>query len=288
MVIMDEQMTGKLNQLSRLLPEGWVAPARWLNAHGYSRSQLAQYKDKGRWLESPAHGAYVRPGVKPKWQHIVVSLQRLEELPLHVGGRTALVHRGLTHYLRLGEPETIHLYGPSGLPGWARKLPLPEKLVTHPDAMFGSLPRVWRDEAGRFVDDNQHVLPSGALEQSCLSEFTLAGWDWSLTYSTEERAILEVLQDVPQRESVYEADVLIASLVNLRPARLQHLLSHCFSIKVKRLFLALAERHHHAWFAHLDVQKFDLGTGKRMLVPRGRLHPRYLITLPADLDDHAR
>jgi hypothetical protein len=285
---MDEQITGKLNQLSRLLPEGWVAPARWLNERGYSRSQLAQYKKKGRWLESPVHGAYVRPGGKPKWQHVVVSLQRLEQLPLHVGGRSALVHRGLAHYLRMGEPEPIHLYGPTGLPGWARKLSLPEKLITHSDAMFGSLPRVWRDEAGRILDDDGEVLPSGALEQSGLSDFSWGGWDWSLTYATEERAVLEVLEDVPGRESVYEADVLVAGLVNLRPARLQHLLSHCSSIKVKRLFLALAERHRHAWFAKLDLKKIELGVGKRMLVPGGKLHPKYLITLPADLDDHAR
>lgn len=285
---MSEQITGKVNQLSRLLPDGWVASARWLNEHGYSRSQLAQYKNKGHWLESPVHGAYVRPGAKTKWQHVVLSLQRLEELPLHVGGRTALVHRGLAHYLRLTEPETIHLYGPSELPGWARKFPLTEKLDPHGDAMFGSLPRVRHDETGGLLDDRGNELPAGALEQSGLSEFIWGSWDWALTYSTEERAILEVLQDVPQRESVLEADVLIAGLANLRPKRLQHLLTHCHSIKVKRLFLALAERHHHAWFAHLNMKKIDLGTGNRMLEPGGRLHPKYLITLPADLDDHAR
>ena len=52
------------------------------------------------------------------------------------------------------------------------------------------------------------------------------------------------------------------------------LLAHCGSVKVKRLFLALVERHKHAWFARLDLGKADLGKGKRMLVPGGRLHPK--------------
>ena len=281
-------MTAKLNQIPRILPEGWIASARWLGSHGYSRSQLAQYKGKGHWLESPAHGAYVRPGATPKWQHAVVSLQRLEGLPVHVGGRTALVHHGLSHYLRLGEPEPIHLYGPVGLPAWAHKLSLPEKLVTHSDSMFRSLPRVKRSESGQVLDENGTLQNSDTLEQSGLFDFAWAGWDWTITFSTEERAIFEVLQDVPQRESVYEADVLIAGLVNLRPSRIQNLLSHCSSIKVKRLFLALAERHRHAWLAKLDLQEIDLGSGKRMLVPGGKLHPKYLITLPGDLHDHAR
>jgi hypothetical protein len=131
-------------------------------------------------------------------------------------------------------------------------------------------------------------LPDSTTADSGLSDFTWASWDGTLTYSTEERAILEVLQDVPQRESVYEADALIGGFANLRPARLAHVLANCGSVKVKRLFLALAERHQHAWFAHLDLGKVDLGKGKRMLVPGGRLHPKYLITLPADPDDHVR
>jgi hypothetical protein len=282
------QLAAKLNQIPKLLPEGWVASARWLGEHGYSRSQLAQYKEQGHWLESPVRGAYVRPGVKMRWQHVVVSLQRLEQLPLHVGGRTALVHRGLAHYLRFGDPETIHLYGPVGLPAWARKLQLPERLKTHSDAMFGSLRRVWRDEAGQILGDHNTSPRSGVLEQSCLTDFTWEHWDWRITYSTEERAIFEVLQDVPKHESIYEADVLMAGLVNLRPTRIQKLLSRCASIKVKRLFLALAERHRHVWFKELDLQDVDLGAGKRMLIPGGKLHPKYQITLPADLDDQAR
>ena len=138
-----------------------------------------------------------------------------------------------------------------------------------------------RDFDGRPVDARK-------LDEMGLREVPWGAWDWNLVHSTEERAILEVLQDVPSRESVYEADALMQGLVNLRPQRLMGLLKACSSVKVKRLFLVLAERHAHAWFSHLEPDKLDLGSGKRMLVRGGKLHSKYLLTLPADLDAQAR
>jgi hypothetical protein len=78
------------------------------------------------------------------------------------------------------------------------------------------------------------------------------------------------------------------ALGNLRPGHVTTLLRACTSVKVKRLFLALAERHRHPWLPHLNLDGVDLGKGKRMLEPGGKLHPKYLITLPVDLGDHSR
>ena len=52
------------------------------------------------------------------------------------------------------------------------------------------------------------------------------------------------------------------------------------------LFLALADRYRHVWLALVPLDGVDLGRGKRALVPGGRLHPTYQITLPRDLDEH--
>ena len=82
--------------------------------------------------------------------------------------------------------------------------------------------------------------------------------------------------------------MLLQGLVNLRPQRVSALLRACQSIKAKRLFLALAERAGHAWFRHLDLEGVELGSGKRSLFPGGKLDPKYHITLPADLGEHAR
>lgn len=283
---MGEQKPTKINLLQDLLEEGLLAPTGWLEAQGYSRALISRYVDSG-WLVSPARGVYRRPGPSLKWQHVVASLQLVAGSYLHVGGRTALVQRGLGHYVRMSGPETIFLYGPEVLPAWVNKLGLQERFAVRNDAMFGSL-RARRNALGALVDFHDEPLQPKQLADFGLQDMTWGAWDWRLLYSTDERAMFEVLQDVPARESVYEADVLMQGLVNVRPARVMSLLMACTSVKVKRLFLALAERHQHQWLTHLDLAKVDLGKGKRMLAPGGKLHPKYLITLPADLDDYAR
>lgn len=286
MQTMGEQKSTKLNLLQDLLEEGLLAPTGWLEKQGYSRALISRYVNSG-WLVSPARGVYRRPGPSLKWQHVVASLQMLAGSYLHVGGRTALLQRGLGHYIRMSGPETIYLYGPEVLPAWVNKLGLQERFAVRNDAMFGSL-RARRNESGALVDFHDVPLQSKQLADFGLQEMTWGAWDWRLLYSTDERAMFELLQDVPARESIYEADVLMQGLVNVRPARVMSLLMACASVKVKRLFLALAERHQHQWLAHLDLSKVDLGKGKRMLTPGGKLHPKYLITLPADLDDQTR
>ena len=275
-----------VNRLMGLLGEGLLASTSWLEEQAYSRPLLGKYVESG-WLESPARGVYRRPGPPLKWQHVVASLQLLHGSYLHVGGRTALVQRGLGHYVQMGGTQPILLFGPEQLPSWVNKVGLKERFQTRPDAMFGAL-RVRRDENGILRDFGDRPGDARRLDEMGLREVPWGAWDWKLVHSTEERAILELLQDVPARESVYEADVLLQGLANLRPHRLMALLKSCSSVKVKRLFLALAERHAHAWFKHLQPHRLDLGSGKRMLVPGGKLHPKYLITLPADLDAHAR
>ena len=109
-------------------------------------------------------------------------------------------------------------------------------------------------------------------------------WDWPLALSTPERACLEMLDELPGRESFEQVDKLFESLAGLRPRRLQQLLTGCKSVKVKRLFFFFADRHGHAWAKHLDKDKVDLGKGKRSLVKGGRLDPGYQITVPEDLD----
>ncbi len=96
--------------------------------------------------------------------------------------------------------------------------------------------------------------------------------------------MLELLDELPNRESFQQADKLIEGLVNLSPRRLQKLLEDCKSVKVKRLFFFFADRHGHAWLKRIERERIDLGKGKRMLVRGGRLDPVYGITVPEDLD----
>lgn len=284
---MSEQKRQKSNQLGRLLPAGLVASASWLDQHDYRSNLIAHYVASHR-LESPARGVYRVPGPPLKWQAVVASLQMIEGSWSHIGGHTALVQRGLGHYARLSGVETICLYGPDALPHWVNKLGVPARFEQRRDAAFGNL-RVCRDNDGvlrRF--EGETPIAADELGSFGLMEIKWGTWDWPLIFSSEERAIIEMLQDVPERESVYEAWVLLQGLVNLRPERVSTLLRACKSIKAKRLFLALAARQQHAWFKYLDLKDVDCGKGKRALFPGGKLDPVYEITLPADLDEHAR
>jgi hypothetical protein len=60
------------------------------------------------------------------------------------------------------------------------------------------------------------------------------------------------------------------------------LLEACRSVKVKRLFLYMAENQELPWLTKVDLSKVDLGKGKRMVVPKGRYDSKYQITVPVD------
>ncbi|MFX8825011.1 type IV toxin-antitoxin system AbiEi family antitoxin domain-containing protein, partial [Acinetobacter baumannii] len=69
------------------------------------------------------------------------------------------------------------------------------------------------------------------------------------------------------------------SINKVRPIVVQKLLEACTSIKVKRLFLYLAEKANHSWLQHLDLEKIDLGKGKRSIVKDGAYNSKYQITV---------
>jgi len=271
---MDAQNTGKLNCLLAELGDTRLVSSRWLRAHGYSNSLVARYVGSG-WLVSPVRGVYMRRGGRLQWDGVVRSLQVGEGMPLHVGGRFALRLQGHEHYLRLGDAGTITLYGPQPPPGWLGKLSLEQRFEFLGKGPFNlpALP-VTAEVSGK------------ALSEAGLAWHSVAPGTDALVCSTPERAMLELCHSVSDASGVYEADALMQAMTTLRPQRVGWLLRHCCSIKAKRLFLALTVRHRHAWLSHVSLEGVDLGRGKRALVPGGRLHPTYQITLPRDLDEH--
>jgi hypothetical protein len=61
---------------------------------------------------------------------------------------------------------------------------------------------------------------------------------------------------------------------------IQDLLEKCASVKTKRLFMYLAEKHKHAWVSKLNCEKVDFGTGKRALCNNGHYDSKYKIVVP--------
>jgi len=254
-----------------------LADSAWLQAQGLTRSSIRDYVDRG-WLERIAPRVYRRPGQALKaslrWDVVVISLQKVMHKPLHVGGRTAVELSGYAHYLEAGETSQVYLYG-SGLPSWLAKLPVSAQFETRSSELFAN--------SNTGVETRRYDPRSREASGASKDAESMSPWEWSLTMSTPERAILEMMDELPRHESFHQVDVVMEGLANLRPQLLRKLLQECTSVKVKRLFLWYADRHGHAWFKHLDPSSVDLGKGKRQLVPQGHFDSRYQITLPTEL-----
>ena len=256
---MPDKTRTKINRLYQLLPEGAVAPLSWLQEQGYSRQLLASYVSSG-WLEGLGAGGYYRPGTLLEWEGIVHSLQVYCALPLHVGSLSALETQGYAHDLPLDERGRIQLVSRAELrvPAWLGRVPLNISFEVTNKRLFVSEPTArtlvelpWRKDGKGFA-------------ASC-----------------PERAVLELLADVPQKRSFEQVAHVFEGLTRLRPKMVEELLINCHHIKVKRLFLFLAKHFRHRWFAPMDVDKIDLGSGKRVVVKGGRLDKEFAITIPA-------
>ena len=246
-----------IKQLTRLLPAGVAAPSSWLTANGYSRQLVRRYVLSG-WLQSLGHGVYARSGHAVDWEGVLLGLHRLAGRPCHVGGLSALNRQGLAHFLPLGGEQQIHVMSVRKPPAWVISLAL------KPELNF--------DARQLFLDEARDMG---------LVELSTGIRDWMLPMSGPERAVMELLNDVgPHGHSFDHAAHLFEGLTVLRPGLVNDLLVACRSIKVRRLFLFLADHFSYPWAKRLETAALDLGRGNRQVVKGGRLDKRYRITVP--------
>ena len=241
--------------LADILPEGQVVNRAWLYNKGFDRPAVDYYLRSKR-LVAVGRGYYRRPGPPLKWQHILYSLNELR-FDLHVGGRTALEHAAIIHYV--SSETVVQFYGWDELPAWTHAAVTDSQLLHRGKGGFA------RREAVGIGHE-----PFGT-------------WDWPLPESTPERALLETLVVVTDEHDFRSLDTLFESAISLRPKVVQAVLEASESVKAKRLFCWYAERHQHSWFNHVDVKNVDFGRGKRQIVARGRLNNRYQITVPTEM-----
>lgn len=269
----------KLNRLVAGMPSGAVLAASWLESRGYGAALRQQYVRRG-WLAKVARGAYRRPGPVPGWEAVLSSLQCLEGIPVVVGGRTALDLAGFAHHLPQDGGLGLKLWSSSGLPGW------------FPDALPAGVTTVLRNPARLFRDagvpiaaaapaaDGEGVRPLHTVEGEGVVHLPRGPDGWPLAVSSPERAVLELLHEVPAHETFEQADDIFGGLNTLSPARLRRLLPLCHHVRTLRLFAWFAKRHDHPWARHVDPGALDLGAGKRQLVPGGEMDAELGITVP--------
>lgn len=249
---MNTENRTKINQLLANIPQDVVLQSSWLIKEGYSLD-LQKYYRKSGWLKALGNGAMYRNNNEPGYEGGVYALQMQSGLSVHPGGRTALTIQGRAHYIEFNAVK-IWLFGSENekLPTWFKN-------------------HKWNQQI-------QFKATSFLPADLGLINFTFA--NFTIKISSPARAILECLYLSPEKFDIVECYELMENLNDLRPALVQELLEACNSIKVKRLFLFMAEKLNHGWYKHLILSKIDLGKGKRSLVKDGIYISKYQITVP--------
>jgi hypothetical protein len=247
-----------INRLISKWPSETVAVYEWLNKQGAYYQLVDKYVKSG-WLRRIGKGAFVRLGEQIDWTGGLYAIQNNMNLPVHASGITALQLQGYAHFIPLGPDSKIYLAGTPGtnLPKWFLDYPWQVDIRFKTSTLFGNSGDI------------------GVVSQGIKA--------YEIRISVPERAMMEFLSDVPNEASIEHAHLLMEGLTTLRAGFIQKLLEECRSVKVKRVFLFLAEYCNHKWFTKLDTSKLNLGKGKRMVVKDGKLDSKYLITVPSDL-----
>lgn len=249
-------VTSTHTDLSTWLPLGQLATRQWLLEQGVSRHALDNALKSGKLL-AVSRGVVARPGLPIAWEGVAASLNQMLPQGVYVGGLSALEQTGYGHFVSV--VRQLHLYSMASQPAWLPKLASRTELIWH------STRRLW---------DQKMLLAADSLREQSVE----GGWPWIL--ASPEQAYLELLAGVPNEVSFEHADNLMQGLSSLSPRRLDALLRACRHIQVKRLFFFFADRHAYPWRKHLQADDYDLGAGKRSIVPGGRLDKTYRITVP--------
>ena len=246
----------KLNTLLSTQPSDIVLSSAWLSEQGYSLDLQKRYK-KSQWFDSIGTGALIRHGDQVDYLGGIYALQSQLGLFVHPAGKTALSMQGKAHYLELSA-KRVQLFGgkQDSLPLWFKK----------------------RDWGVSIECKLTSFLPPD------LGLIEIEHKSFTVKVSSPARAVMECLYLAPKSQPLLEVFEILESLNNLRPATVQKLLEACSSIKVKRLFLYLADKAGHEWFNFIDMDKVDLGSGKRSIVSQGTYVAKYQITVPKELE----
>lgn len=247
----------KLNNLLSSWPRGSVAVYPFFKQQKISHQLVAKYL-KNNWIEKISDGAYKRFDDKTvEWYGGLYSIQAYLKLPVYVGGPKALEIHGYTQNLSPAGKSVVWLFGKykTSLPRWFLK---------------NNWGPVVRYQTIRLFNSKKEI---GIIEREVNG--------LKLIVSSPERAILETLNFVPNELTFEFAQNAVESLQTLRPKIVEELLCACRSIKVKRLFLFLAQYNKLPWLKSINRNKIDLGKGFRSIANPGVLDKEHLITVPA-------
>jgi hypothetical protein len=256
---MNANVPTKINRLLQQVPRGGLFLASWMYENGISRELQRHYK-RSQWLTPIATGVMVRTGDTPTLFGALASLNAQANKHFAIGAMSALEMQGFSHYLPMGE-KTIAVFSPKGerLPLWFLK-------------------RDWNVFLRHFT--TECFSPELGIEVVSQEGF-------NLPVSSPARGFLECLHLSPKYYNLTDMYYVMEMLSLLPPLKVQALLEDCKSIKVKRLFLYMAEKAGHDWLKMLNLFNISLGAGKRAIVKNGVYSAKYQITIPKELENYA-
>jgi len=106
---------------------------------------------------------------------------------------------------------------------------------------------------------------------------------YELIVSSPERAIMECLYMPSASSSLLDIYYIMEGMTTLRPKLVQSLLESCTSLKVKRLFLYMAEKANRPWYKAVKTDRVNYGTSRLMITPTGKYIKKYNMTISKDL-----
>lgn len=248
------------NKLNRLLQKGnpgGLYFSSWLKENGYSDQLIKKYRDSG-WLSPLSKGVMYRTGEKLNSFSVLESYNRQLNKNCHIAAHSALELSGFNHYVPMGKPLLMvsHLYD-EPIPSWMK---------------------------GEKFDHSLNFFSTRTFSKP---QFTLFSSDYPhLRASVPEQAFLECLLLVPRQYNYMDLYYIMEQLTTFRPDILQDLLENTDNLKVKRMFLYMAEKAGHYWFDSLDTDKIKLGSSKFQLAVNGVYIPKYKITVPKELHEY--
>jgi hypothetical protein len=249
-----EDIQKNINQLLLNIPRGIVITSSCLNSNGINYRLQHYYSKASGLLKTIGVGAYVlnSQSNKVEIEGALYTLRSQLQLDFHVGALAALgaVHNA-RHFVAFSD-EKLQIFA-------SNKLHIPLWFTKN----FSSNCELYKTQ---FLSDNIGI-----------QQMNFRGFE--LPASSLERALMEAIFLCPGKVSLREISQIMETMTNLRPHLLQELLEKCSSVKVKRIFLYLAEKQKHSWYDFIDQRNVNLGSGKRVINPSGKLDKKYAIVI---------
>ncbi|MCI7572531.1 MAG: type IV toxin-antitoxin system AbiEi family antitoxin [Bacteroidales bacterium] len=246
----------KLNQLLISGRKNGLYFSDWLKKNGYSDQLTRRYRQSG-WLSMLDKGVMYRSGDALSSFAALSCYNEQLSKEVRVAAHSALELFGFNHYVPMGKPILMVACPNSSVPKWM---------------LSNRFDRTIKPFSTKMIDE-----PQTSIVQA-------DGVD--VLISAPEQAFMECLLLAPRQYDYMDLYYIMEQLTSLRAEVVQILLENVKNLRVKRLFLYMAEKAGHYWFDMLNRDKINIGTSKQQLANNGTYISKYKITIPKELVEY--